>query len=40
MIQSFKIEAKLFNSQRCPSYVIDTKNKNTQLQGHEASIST
>jgi hypothetical protein len=33
MIQSFKIEAKLFNAQGCSSYVIDAKNKNTELQG-------
>jgi hypothetical protein len=39
MIQSFKIEAKLFNSQRCSSYVIDTINKKTQLQEIKTSIS-
>jgi len=39
-IQSFKTEAKLFNSQGCSSYVIDTKNTNTKSEGHETSIST
>ena len=40
MIQSFKTEAKLFNSQCCSSYVIHTKNTNTKLEGDETSIST
>jgi len=40
MIQSFKEEAKLFNSQGCSSYVIDTKNTNTKLDGDETSIPT
>jgi hypothetical protein len=40
MIQSFKTEAKLFNSQDCSSYVIDTKHKNTKWQGDYISNST